>query len=267
MIDSRMLPPSCKDLASILVHLSPPKFHKGLQRCTQKKLLKRTVADNVQVRVHLCLLSLFFFSVSYVPELWFSLAIYQPFVAISREVGRQPARVDGNKGTNRFLLGISLICKGYQFTFKRDELTYKTIKLQQEVEHLCTKEADFVAKEAGFAAREVDFTIKVEFLKGEEARGKGFQAGFKIFHQLMLQLHPNFDIKAFKALVTPTVVDQAIAEVEKGVVALEAASEATSSSGGKAAAPAGGLGTGFSIQTFFSLLLPLFLTKRAYQGP
>lgn len=56
---------------------------------------------------------------------------------------------------------------------------------------------------------------------GEEARGKRIQAGFKIFCQLMLQLYPDFNIKALEALVMPTVVDQAIDEVKEEVATLK----------------------------------------------
>lgn len=43
--------------------------------------------------------------------------------------------------------------------------------------------------------------------------------GFQIFCRLTLQLHPDFDIKAFEALVTPEVVGQAINEVKEEAVA------------------------------------------------
>lgn len=57
--------------------------------------------------------------------------------------------------------------------------------------------------------RVVGFTTKVEFLKGEveqasdEARGLGVQASFKVFRQLMLQLHLDFYMEALEDLVTP----------------------------------------------------------------
>lgn len=58
----------------------------------------------------------------------------------------------------------------------------------------------------------------------------------------MPQLHPNFNTKALEALVTPTVVNQAIDEVEEKV----AAPEAASASGGEVTTSAGGLGIGSS---------------------
>lgn len=71
----------------------------------------------------------------------------------------------------------------------------------------------------------INLTTKVEFLKGElknatnEAKSQGILANFKVFHQLMLQLHPDFDMEALKAFVTPEVVVEAIIEVEEEVVA------------------------------------------------
>lgn len=56
----------------------------------------------------------------------------------------------------------------------------------------------------------------------DEARGRGNQASFKIFCQLTLQLHPNFNIKALEAFVTPKVVGRAINEVEEKVASLKA---------------------------------------------
>lgn len=50
----------------------------------------------------------------------------------------------------------------------------------------------------------VDLSAEVEFVKGkvehagDEAKGQGIQAGFKIFHQLTLQLYPDFDIGALR---------------------------------------------------------------------
>lgn len=77
---------------------------------------------------------------------------------------------------------------------------------------MSTQEAKLVAREASFAARKVDLTTKVEFLRGkvdtacDEARGKGVQAGYRIFCRISLQLQPNFDIKALEALVILEVV-------------------------------------------------------------
>lgn len=72
--------------------------------------------------------------------------------------------------------------------------------------------------------RAADLTSKAEFFKGkvehanDEARGHGVQVGFKVFHQLMLQLHLDFDIKALEALITLEVVEKAVTEVEAWVV-------------------------------------------------
>lgn len=41
---------------------------------------------------------------------------------------------------------------------------------------------------------------------GEEAKGQDVQVGFKVFRQLMLHLHPDFDIRALEGLITPEVV-------------------------------------------------------------
>lgn len=49
MIDLRVLPPSCKDLAFASVHLTPFEFHKGLKQCFQRKLFKCALANNIQV--------------------------------------------------------------------------------------------------------------------------------------------------------------------------------------------------------------------------
>lgn len=56
-----------------------------------------------------------------------------------------------------------------------------------------------------------------------EVKGRGVQAGFRIFCRFILQLHPNYDIKAFEALVTPKVMGQAINKMEEEVVTLEIA--------------------------------------------
>lgn len=100
----------------------------------------------------------------------------------------------------------TLTSKLEQANFKLNNLAYKLLKLQQEVRHLHTREADSTIKEA-------DVTVEVEFLRGkvehvdEKAKGKGIQASFKVFCQLILQLHLDFNIKAIEALVTLVVVD------------------------------------------------------------
>lgn len=73
-------------------------------------------------------------------------------------------------------------------------------------------------------ARVANLTINVESPKGEakyasdEASGRRVEAGFKVFHQLMLQLHLDFNMGALKALITPKVVKKAVIEVEEEVV-------------------------------------------------
>lgn len=54
---------------------------------------------------------------------------------------------------------------------------------------------------------------------GDEARGQGVEAGFKIFYQLLLQLHPDFDMKALEALVMLEVVGEVVNMVEEEVAA------------------------------------------------
>lgn len=72
--------------------------------------------------------------------------------------------------------------------------------------------------------RDADLITEVKFLKrdvkhaGNKAKGQGVQASFKVFRQLMLQLHPNFDMGALKALVTLEVVEEAVIEVKEAVV-------------------------------------------------
>lgn len=51
----------------------------------------------------------------------------------------------------------------------------------------------------------------------DNAQGVGIQVGFKVFHQLLLQLDPNFNIKALEGFVTLKAVDAAIMEVEDEV--------------------------------------------------
>lgn len=55
----------------------------------------------------------------------------------------------------------------------------------------------------------------------DEAWGQGVQASFKVFHQLLLQFHPNFNIKALEALITLEVVRIAIAKVGEEVIATQ----------------------------------------------
>lgn len=68
-----------------------------------------------------------------------------------------------------------------QYDFEHNNSKYKLLKLQQEVGRLHAREVESVTRGA-------DFTAEVEFLKGEvehaseEASGKSFQVGFKIFH-------------------------------------------------------------------------------------
>lgn len=95
------------------------------------------------------------------------------------------------------------------------------------MECLSSRETERTTREANSVTKEVDLVAKVEFLKGKvestsiDARGKGIQAGFKIFHQLTLQMQPDFNIKALEALVTPEIVGQAVNEVEEQVATLE----------------------------------------------
>lgn len=64
---------------------------------------------------------------------------------------------------------------------------------------------------------------KVEFLKREmehasdEARGQSVQAGFKVFHKLMFQLHPDFNMRVVKAFITPEVMEEVVAKVKEKV--------------------------------------------------
>lgn len=50
-----------------------------------------------------------------------------------------------------------------------------------------------------------------------KAQGQAIQVSFEVFRQLLLQLQPNFVIKALKAQVTLEVVDAVIVEVEEEV--------------------------------------------------
>lgn len=63
-----------------------------------------------------------------------------------------------------------------------------------------------------------NLTTEVEHV-GDEVMGQGVQAGFKAFCQLMLQLHPDFDMGALKVFVTSKVIKEAITEVEAEVAA------------------------------------------------
>lgn len=44
-----ILLPCYKELVLASIHLASPRFHKGISRCPPKKLLKRTLADNIRV--------------------------------------------------------------------------------------------------------------------------------------------------------------------------------------------------------------------------
>lgn len=52
MINVGVLLPSCKDLVSTSVHLTPFEFHEGLRRCFRRKLLERVLADNLWVGIY-----------------------------------------------------------------------------------------------------------------------------------------------------------------------------------------------------------------------
>lgn len=49
LVSTGLLPPSYKELVSASIHLAPPRFHEGVSYCPPKKLLERTLADNIQV--------------------------------------------------------------------------------------------------------------------------------------------------------------------------------------------------------------------------
>lgn len=80
------------------------------------------------------------------------------------------------------------------------------------MEHLSNQEVELTTNEVNSITKEVDLIVEVEFLNDEvekaraDARGKGVQVSFRIFCQLVLQLHSDFNIKALKALVTLEVV-------------------------------------------------------------
>lgn len=69
MIVLGMLPLNCKDLVSTLVHLTPSKFHEGMQRCSQRKLLEHVLADKIQVSISVLLQFFFFLHRPYISEL------------------------------------------------------------------------------------------------------------------------------------------------------------------------------------------------------
>lgn len=128
----------------------------------------------------------------------------------------------------------SLTSKLNQANFKRYKLRHKILRLQQDVEHLSSQEVELIAREASSTVREVDLTANVEFLNGkveslnneveiasDKVKGGGVQVGFRIFHQVALQLHLDFDIKALEALVTLEIMGQVVNEVEEEVAAQE----------------------------------------------
>lgn len=73
--------------------------------------------------------------------------------------------------------------------------------------------------------RVANLNAEVEFLKGEvehvgdDVKGQGIQVSFKVFRQLTLQLHPDFDIEALKTLITPKVVEEVVIKVEEEITA------------------------------------------------
>lgn len=86
----------------------------------------------------------------------------------------------------------------------------------------------------------VDFIADVEFLKGKvkqagyEAKSQGVQVGFEVFWQLVLQLHPNFDMGALEAFFILEMVEEAIIKVGEVVVATHgAATEAIGANEGE----------------------------------
>lgn len=62
--------------------------------------------------------------------------------------------------------------------------------------------------------------LKIEVEQaGDKARGQGVKVGFKVFHQLMLQLNPDFDMRALDVFITPKVVDKVVDIMEEEVAA------------------------------------------------
>lgn len=63
--------------------------------------------------------------------------------------------------------------------------------------------------------------IEVELQKEEmawiedKAMDWGIDASFKIFRQLLLELYPNFNIRAFKASMSKEVIEKVLDEVER----------------------------------------------------
>lgn len=51
LISAGVLPSSCEELAIALVYLAPATFHEAVEQSSERKLLERLLADNVNVRI------------------------------------------------------------------------------------------------------------------------------------------------------------------------------------------------------------------------